>query len=168
MPRKKGKHRKPTSKAIPFAKGVLRDKADRLWSFAVRDDWGWECAVCHQSDIQLHPHHLIPRQHESLRYDLTLTNGMALCAWHHVRDPNVSPHVTAGGWLLWLYENFPKRHEWYIELIANGSYKTFDGTTNATYFIGVIRDLKQYVTDKDYERILGVKFSEWLTENTRE
>lgn len=169
MPRKKGKHRKPTSKAIPFAKGVLRDKADRLWSVAVRDNWEWKCAVCGRSktEAKLDAHHLIPRQHEPLRY--TTRNGIGLCVNHHQFDPDLSPHQSPGGWMRWLAKHQPELHQWYTDTLLDPGYKTllrpFGGTTNATYFIGVIRELKQHVSDENYERILKKKFAKWLADN---
>ena len=157
MKRKKGKHRKRTNKNIP-AKGVLRSHADRLWSLAVRDDWGWRCAVCGVSKCEAH--HVIPRQHEATRYDLR--NGIALSATYHQFDADISPHQNAAGWLAWLCENEPELHQWYIETTANGKHKTFDGKTNVAYFCDLIRGFREYVSEEDYERVVGVKFSRWL------
>lgn len=160
MPRKKGKHRKRVSKHIP-AKGRLRNMADSMYSLAVRRDWGGKCAECGISPGEAH--HVFPRQHEATRYDRA--NGIVLCAWHHKFDPEISPHQNALGWLGWLSGNYPEVHQWYADIFASNGHKAFAGVTNATYYCGVIRELKQHVEPKDYERILGVKFSKWLTEN---
>lgn len=159
MKRKKGKPRKRTSKDVP-AKGRLRDIADRLWSFAVRSDWNWKCAVCGHGKVEAH--HVICRQHARTRY--MLRNGLSLCSTHHQFDADVSPHQNAAGFLLWLSDTYPELHQWYTETVERNQHKVFMVTTNATYYCDVIRNLKQYVSDEDYERIVGIKFSRWLEE----
>lgn len=156
----KGKHRKRTNPNIP-AKGVLRTHANRLWSLAVRDDWKWKCAVCH--DTHCEAHHLIPRQHETYCYDLR--NGIALCPQCHTFDADISPHLNAAAWLLWLSGHYPKLHLWYTTTVALNKYKKFDGTVNATYFCGIIRGFREYVTVEDFERIVGIRFAQWLADN---
>ena len=94
-----------------------------------------------------------------------MRNGISLCSWCHTFDPDTAPHQNAAGWLLWLSEHYPELHLWYTTTVATGEHKTFDGTTNATYFCGVIRDLQEYVTEEDFERIVGVRFARWLDEN---
>lgn len=158
--RRKGKPRKPTNKNVP-AKGRLRDMADRLWSLAVRDDWGWKCAVCGYEKTEAH--HLIPRQHESTRY--LLRNGIALCSRHHQFDPDKAPHQNAAGWLLWLHDSNPRLHAWYTETVSTGEYRSLGGTKNADYYCRMIAGLKQHVSEKDFREIVGVKFSQWLEEN---
>lgn len=156
--RKKGKHRKRTNANVP-AKGRLRDMADILWSVAVRDDWYHRCAACGR--LKPDAHHLIPRQHEETRY--RTRNGIALCPHCHQFNPDRSPHQNAAGWLAWLAANQPELHKWYTEMTDTADYRTFViGTRNATYYIDVIRGLRGYVSEEDYDRILGVKFSAWL------
>jgi hypothetical protein len=72
------KKKAQTPSNVP-SKKRMRDIADRLWSRAVRDDWAWRCAVCGNQPCEAH--HLVPRQHQGTRYDLT--NGVALCAHCH-------------------------------------------------------------------------------------
>lgn len=132
--------------------------ADRLWSYAVRDDWDWRCAVCGTGKCEAH--HLVPRQHEAMRYDLM--NGIALCAQHHQFDSDVSPHQNAQGWLLWLDEHHPLRRAWYRAVMTNGEHREFSGTKNAEYYCGVIRTLREYVPEDEFERIVGVRFSRYL------
>lgn len=152
------KRRKRTNKDVP-AKGVLRDHCDKLWSLAVRTDWGNRCAVC-GSYGKLDAHHLIPRQHQAMRY--VLKNGMALCFTHHRKCPDVSPHQNADGWKLWLGSHYPEIDQWVRGIQESGDHHNFNGTTNAWYYIDVIGTLKEYVSDDDYVRIVGKKFSRYL------
>ena len=154
------KRRKRTSKKIP-AKGRLRDMADQLWSLAVKDDWACRCAVCGRRE-KLNSHHLLPRQHQATRYELM--NGVCLCRHCHQFDANISPHQNAAGWLYWLSEHHPAHHRWYTEQIETGAHRRFNGTTNAVYYCDVIRELNQYVHEVDYDRIVGIKFGQWIEE----
>ena len=151
------KQRKRSTKDVP-AKGRLRDMADRLWSLAVRDDWGNECAVCGAGKCDAH--HIIPRQHQITRYDLQ--NGIALCSNHHQFDKDVSPHQNATGFVLWLEANHAKIAVWAFELQASGGHWVFDGNTSWPYYCDEILRLKEYVDDADYARIVGKRFSAWL------
>ena len=151
------KRRKRTSKQVP-AKGRLRDMADRLWSLAIRDDWGNKCAVCDRGKCEAH--HLIPRQHEITRYDLQ--NGIALCSHHHQFDADCGPHLNAAGWLLWLSKNHPTRHAWYTSMTANGEYSSFTGTKNPAHYIEIIQRLKEYVEESELERVCGTRFSQLI------
>lgn len=153
--------RKRTNKHVP-AKGRLRDMADQLWSRAIRADWGWKCAVCNNEKCEAH--HLIPRQHQATRYELQ--NGIALCSSHHQFDADTSPHQNAAGWLHWLDMNWPELLDWYRDITATGAYKTFSGTTNAAYYCDVIRGFREYVEPEEFERIVGIKFSQWLETNS--
>lgn len=153
------KHRKKTNKNVP-AKGRLKDMADQLWSIAVREDWAHKCAVCGTSQ-NVEAHHLIPRQYESTRY--VLQNGIALCPSHHKFDPEISPHLNAAGWMQWLEDHHRTLADWYIDRIELGEHRLFTGTKNALHYIGVIQDLRQY-TEDDFERVCGVRFSQYLTE----
>ena len=154
----KRKTRKRTNANCP-AKGRLKDMADALWSAASKIDWNHRCAICGKRD-GLNSHHLAPRQHVTTRYDLR--NAICLCCHCHQFSPDVSPHLNAAGFLLWLENHQPELHKWYTELVADGSYRRFEGTTNAQFYMDTIRRLKQYVPDDDYVRIVGQKFSLWL------
>ncbi len=154
------KRRKRTNKNVP-AKGRLQYFADRLWGKAVLADWNWTCAVCHKKATD--PHHLIPRQHQATRYNLR--NGIGLCTWDHAWNPDTAPHQNAAGWLLWFSQVYPELHQWYTETVENGDHKRFKGTVNAAYYCNVIRGLKQYVEEEDFERIVGIRFSRWLEES---
>jgi len=149
------KRRKRTNRNVP-AKGRLRDIADQLWSIAVRGDWNWNCAVCGHRKTEAH--HLVPRQHEATRYELR--NGIALCAGCHQFNPDVSPHQNAAAWLKWLEATHPDIFDWYL---ANPR-PVFHGTKNANYYIEVIQGFREYVSEEDFDRIVGVRFSAWLSE----
>jgi len=159
MPLKRRKRRKRTNKNVP-AKGRLRDMADKLWSLAVRDDWGNKCAVCGNETCEAH--HLVPRQHEKTRYGLW--NGIALCANHHQFDADISPHQNAAGWLKWLKGEYPERHKWYSDISESREYRNFTGTKNPPYYIGIIQGLREYVEPEDFERIVGIRFNRYLEE----
>ena len=148
------KRRKRSNSNVP-AKGRLREMADRLWSHAVREDWAWKCAVCGHRKVEAH--HLVPRQHEATRY--LLRNGIALCASHHQFDKSVSPHQNAAGWLEWLESAHTELAEWF----KSNCRPEFHGTKNVEYYCGIIRGLRQYVAEDEFERIVGIKFSRWLT-----
>ncbi len=151
------KQRKRTTKNVP-AKGRLRDIADRLWSRAVRDDWDNRCAAC--GALKCEAHHLIPRQHQAIRY--TLRNGIALCATHHQFDIDISPHQNAPGFVLWLKSNQPELAEWIFETLESGEHRGFGGTANASYYCDMIRSLGGYVSEDDYRRIVGARFADYL------
>jgi len=155
----KRKRRKRTNSKVP-AKGRLRDMADQLWSLAVKDDWANKCAIC--GNRRCESHHLIPRQYTACRYNLQ--NGIALCGRCHQFDPDHSPHQNAAGWLLWLEAHHPRLHDWLIGMTASGVYRSFQGRITPQYYCEIIQDLKQYVDEVDYDRIVGIRFGQWLEE----
>ena len=67
--------KKPTAK-------TLRNKADRLWSLAVRSRG--RCEKCGKPDgeVTLQGAHIVPRRYLKTRWDLD--NGLALCSACHV------------------------------------------------------------------------------------
>jgi len=154
------KRRKRTNANVP-AKGRLRDIADRLWSKAVLADWDHLCEVCAHRKCEAH--HLIPRQHEATRYELR--NGICLCAHHHQFNAELSPHQNAAGWLLHLSVWHPELHRWYTETVQSGDHRRFKGTKTAEHYCDVIRGLKQYVEETDFERIVGIRFSNYLLDS---
>ena len=161
MAKTRRKNRKRTNANVP-AKGRLKDMADMLWSVAVKEDWNNRCAICGRRG-DLNSHHLIPRQHIAARHDLK--NGCCLCRRCHQFCPDRSPHQNAGGFAWWLEEHYPNLAAWYKAAMKSRTYRQFAGTANATYYCDVIRRLKEYVPEDDYERIVGVRFSRWLEEN---
>lgn len=151
------KQRKRTNANVP-AKGRLQEMADLLWSLAVRSDWAGKCAACGARKCEAH--HLIPRQHNAMRY--RLQNGIALCAVCHKFDKDTSPHQNAAGWLQWLAEHHFDLHQWYTTIVESGEHREFEDTTNADYYCKIILWLKEYVDEDDYRLIVGKKFAAYL------
>lgn len=154
------RRRKRTNANVP-AKGRLRDFCDKLWSLAVRDDWAWRCAVCGSRD-ELNAHHLIPREHTATRY--AMRNGICLCSRCHKFCTERSPHQNAAGWLRWLKEHHPALAEWY----CTGTAECWGAppiTKNVQYYCEVIRELRVYVDEDEFRRIVGVRFADWLTDS---
>jgi hypothetical protein len=147
----------PARKSPIPAKRTLRSITDRVWSHAVRHDWNQRCAFCSITAIEAH--HLIPRQHEALRYELW--NGIALCARHHQFDPTIAPHQNAAGFLLRLERCYPIVHSWLIATTERGIPR-FTGTKNNLYYCQVLQDLRQYVPDDLFRTTVGVRFSQYL------
>ena len=149
---------RPNGTLNPKAKSRIAKIADDLWGWAVREDWAHKCAVCKKAGDQ--PHHLIPRQWYRYRFDLK--NGICLCSWDHLRDPGVAPHANAPGWAYWMEAHHPRQWAWCMARTSKGDHKRFDEIKNLAYYCDVLRDLEQYVSDEDFRRICGVKFSAWL------
>jgi hypothetical protein len=154
MRKRTNKRRKRTEKQI------LQEKADRLWSVAVRDDWNNQCAACGRSTCEAH--HLIPRQHQTTRYDLR--NGIALCAHCHQFNRDRSPHQNAAGFMAWIETEWPGAFEWYTDTMENGVPR-FEGIVNEAYYHDEIRRLKEYVPEAQYRTIIGARRAAWLEEN---
>ena len=151
--------RRRTSKTIP-AKGRLRDMADRLWSLSVRGDWNHQCAVCGYRKTEAH--HLIPRQHQATRYDVR--NGIALCSRHHKFDRDVAPHQNAAGWIAWLEDDHPKLARWYQD---NCQPAPIQRSRTADYYLALLTEFRQYVSDKDFDRIVGIRLANKLEADQR-
>ena len=147
----------------PVKKKQLRARADTLWSLAVRHDWANKCAVCGRRAKDAH--HLISRRYEATRYELR--NGLALCAACHTFDGNPagkgspSAHGNSRAFAKWLDRTHPAIAEW----VDENTGAKFNGTVNEWYLCDVIRRLKEYVPEKDYERIVKVTLIRWLEEN---
>jgi len=157
------KQRRKTNAKVP-AKGRLREMADQLWSLAVKSDWNHTCAIC-GSKGDLNSHHLIPRQHYAMRYELR--NGICLCRRCHQFCPDHSPHQNAIGFVHWLWREQNPLYQWHTETVASGAHKEFTDTKNAAFFCAVIQELKQYVEPEDFTRIVGVRFAAWLNEQEK-
>lgn len=149
-----GRRCRKTANGIP-AKGRLKEMADRLWSLAVRADWNSKCAVCGHGKTEAH--HLIPRQHNKTRHDLR--NGIALCSRCHKFDRDISPHQNAAGWLLWLEEHHPLMAEWY----EDNCRPELVGKVDASHYMELLAEFRQYVSEADFERIVGIKLASRLT-----
>lgn len=72
-----------------LSRKTLRNKADRLWSAAVRKEAGHKCQnpKCKTSGMRVDAHHIISRNIYNLRYELV--NGLCLCVvCHHKAGTN--------------------------------------------------------------------------------
>jgi hypothetical protein len=148
----KAKKKKPTEKNTT----LLRKKADKLWSKAVRSDWAGRCAVCGKEATEAH--HLVPRQHYATRHDLMC--GVALCTYDHIWNKHTAPHQNPSAWEKWLRDNHPSRAEWCQE----NDHPQFIGKKTADYYCSVIRRLQPYVEAEEFVAICGIKFAAWLEE----
>jgi len=158
------KRRKRSRHHLP-SKGRLRDKADNLWAVATKHRWGNECAMCGHRG-KLNAHHLIPRAHTATRY--ALENGLCLCKECHLFDPHRSPHQCAAGFILWLEEHHQSLAEWYFNTIESGTYRCFQGTTNAQFYSDVIRRLKQDVNEAEFVAVVGKRLAAYLDSHDQE
>ena len=154
------KPRKRTNASVP-AKGRLREMADELWSLIVKHDWANRCAIC-GSTVSLNSHHLFPRRHQTLRFDLR--NGICLCGHCHVLCPKMSPHLNGLEFKNWLSLNHPNVSDWAQEQIDTG-YE-FTGTLTPWHYIDELQRLRRFAEPDDFERICGVKFSRYLEEQS--
>lgn len=89
----------------------FKDKADRLWSFLVREIG--RCEICSKEGrpdakgrciVGLDAHHLIPRA--NLRYRWDAQNGVSLCKSHHGAHPHYRNHTSAAHGSGEVYERF--------------------------------------------------------------
>ncbi len=88
----------------------LMKKTDNEWSRVIRQV-GY-CERCHNSDCQLHPHHLILRRNYAYRHDLS--NGVCLCASCHTLA-SYSAHRDKTNFLEWLKRERKGQWEWFRE-----------------------------------------------------
>lgn len=86
----------------------LKDKADILWSKAVKSRAWNKCSYCWESSY-LNSHHIITRGNHATR--LLVENWICLCANHHQFSTEFSAHGTPAKFM-----------EWYIEKIGQYNY----------------------------------------------
>lgn len=77
----------------------LRDKADDLWSEAVKVNYNKRCAYCGTSE-NLNSHHIFTRSRMGTRWNID--NGICLCANHHTFSQQFSAHGTPAKFNEWL------------------------------------------------------------------
>ena len=109
--------RKPTKHPPKYWK----NKCDKLWSQIIRKDGA--CAVCDQSDCQLHAHHLIRRDAIFFRHNLNC--GIALCSQCHTFSKKFSAHGSPWKFEKWMKENRPEQFRWWNK----NRWKTITGVT---------------------------------------
>ena len=154
------KKRKPaTADRLP-TKARLRQITNNLWSFCIKVDWNFKCAVCGARD-NLNSHHLIKRGN-CQAHIYTLRNGMCLCSRHHEFDSLVSAHGDSGGFVEWLQEQHPAIWQWMREHERD---KLPSSTITQGWYTQKLRELRQYVEEDDFARICGPRLVEWLSTN---
>lgn len=79
----------------------LEDKADDLWSIAVRLNYNNKCAYSWETEY-LNAHHIESRTHRATRWDLD--NGICLSSNHHTYSSVFSAHKTPEKFAIWLRE----------------------------------------------------------------
>ncbi len=104
-----------TSTAIKlFARRKYREESEKLWAAEIKAVGA--CEVC-TSDYELNAHHILPKSIWT-NLDRDLSNGICLCADHHLLNVQISPHnnpVSAEEFLLWLKEHRNGQWLWYEE-----------------------------------------------------
>ena len=140
---------------------TARRMADDVWSAAVKEDWNYRCAICGQCHT-LNSHHIIPRQHYGSRYEML--NGICLCVNCHQYCPHYSPHVNGRGFDLWLEQHHQVNYEWTRELMKCGEHEDIE-TKTVFYFCDVLQSLREYVSEAEFVRIVGKRFSQYLEEH---
>jgi len=101
------KRKTPLRKASQKAKRIQERRMDVKWSKCIRAIR--KCAMCGETNKQLHAHHLITRSRKCLRWKLE--NGLCLCASCHklgAESAHRNPHV----FTMRLRERYPDRWEW--------------------------------------------------------
>jgi hypothetical protein len=86
-----------------FARKKYKDESEKLWAGEVKAVG--HCEIC-ESDYELNAHHLLPKSIWT-NLDRDLSNGICLCADHHLLNTQISPHnnlVSAEEFMLWLKE----------------------------------------------------------------
>ena len=62
-----------------------------LWRARVQERWGHRCAFCGDQKAPLEAHHIVPRKHRLLRFDVR--NGLLLCKKCHRDAPTLKGQV---------------------------------------------------------------------------
>ena len=81
-------------------KGKIKfTKEDRAWADAVKDRDGRACVVC-GSTIKPNAHHILPRELHGTKLDIS--NGITLCASHHLFSRKISAHNNPLAFFIWM------------------------------------------------------------------
>ena len=84
-----------------------------------------------------------------------------MCAHCHQFSKDISPHQNAAGWLKWLKDNQPDRHDW----LSLNLRPEFTGTTNTIYYCDLICGFREYFEAEEFERLVGIRFNRYLLED---
>jgi hypothetical protein len=93
--------RKTWSKKLKESPGKVNKTRDKNWSYTVKELAGNKCEYCGKTE-HLNSHHIFSRSNHLLRWDVT--NGICLCAGHHVLKSDFSAHKTPADFVEWIKE----------------------------------------------------------------
>lgn len=117
----------------------LSDKADDLWSIAVKINYWMKCAYSWECD-NLNSHHIFTRSRNATRWDID--NGICLTANHHTFSQEFSAHKTPARfkeWLIWV------KWERYYNELEKKSQSVFKVTTD--FLKEKIKELENFIAN---------------------
>lgn len=79
--------------------------ADYAWAKAVKKRDGLACVIC-KSTIKPNAHHILPRELHETKLDIS--NGISLCAKHHLFSREISAHNNPLAFFCWMEKHRPK------------------------------------------------------------
>lgn len=104
-----------TSTAIKlFARKKYKDESEKLWAAEIKKVGC--CEICFSKD-ELNAHHLLPKSIWT-NLDRDISNGICLCADHHLLNVQISPHnniISAQEFQKWLEELRNGQWLWFEE-----------------------------------------------------
>lgn len=103
--------KKAWAKKLKESPGRVNKKRDKNWAYLVKELAGNKCEYCGKTE-HLNSHHIFSRSNHLLRWDIT--NGICLCAGHHVFSTEFSAHKSPAEFIEWVKEY--RGLEWYEDL----------------------------------------------------
>lgn len=103
--------KKAWAKKLKESPGRVNKTRDKNWAYLVKELAGNKCEYCGKTE-HLNSHHIFSRSNHLLRWDIT--NGICLCAGHHVFSTEFSAHKSPAEFIEWVKEY--RGLEWYEEL----------------------------------------------------
>ena len=100
-------------------KSISKKALDAKWSRRVKQEAGYKCEICGNSDCRLNSHHIIGRRHMATRW--YIPNGICLCVTHHLFG-NDSAHQNS---VWFLKEVIKLRGQKWLDIIYEKSRQTF-------------------------------------------
>jgi len=79
--------------------------ADKAWAIKVKQRDGFACVVC-GDNYRPNAHHILPRELHDTKLDIS--NGITLCAKHHLFSREISAHNNPLAFFVWMEKNRPK------------------------------------------------------------
>jgi len=115
----------------------LEDKADDIWSKAVKINYNNKC-VYSQESTNLNSHHIFTRSRLSTRWNIN--NGMCLTANHHTWSQEFSAHKTPAKFMVWLRE---LKWDKFIDDLEKKSREVFKPTVENLQ--AIIKELEDFI-----------------------